>query len=219
MRYSETGPANLSFIQDHDWTTNQDTHGSESNSSVLFPSEIRNLHQRKDFLPSQMKFTNAIIVIASIVCQTHASGHLRSSSASKKSDPIDKNQGARYLVEVSMNMKGQADSRTLEESNETLASELHYQKKLDATLKKQEKMMALGDETITPPSYALHPKEPTKPKPEVAEANTDYGINIVGGDISDANEFPYFGTSLIYPSADCLVCRRCESSLTCRSSL
>ena len=51
----------------------------------------------------------------------------------------------------------------------------------------------------------------------VQKQDTDYGINIVGGDISDANEFPYFGTSLIYPSADCVVCRRCESSLTCLS--
>ena len=140
-----------------------------------------------------MKFTKVIIVMASIVCKTRASGYLRSSGEGKNTEPSDDQKGG-YLVEASVHMKGQPDSRTLEESDETLASELHNQKKLEATLKKQEKVKPLGDEA-TIPSYVLYPKEDsTNENSDVAETISDFDVNIVGGDISDANEFPYFGT-------------------------
>jgi hypothetical protein len=141
-----------------------------------------------------MKFPKVVIVIVSIVCNTHASGHLRSFGAGKNTDPSDDQQEGGYLVEASVHMKGQPDSRTLEDIDETLTSELHNQLKLEATLKKQEKVKPLGDEA-TIPSYVLYPKkDSTNENPDVAETNSDFDVNIVGGDISDANEFPYFGT-------------------------
>ena len=168
-----------------------------------------------------MKFPTGIIAIASIVCKTHASGHLRTSGAGKNTDPCDDHEGG-FRVEASVHMKGQSDSRSLEERDETLASELHEQQKLEATIKKREKAKAPGDTAI--PSYVMYPKkeQPTEPIPELAEPNSDFVVNIVGGDISDANEFPYFGTLpmyLNYPHlpADSIVWRRGDSSLTCRS--
>ena len=168
-----------------------------------------------------MKFPKVVIVMASIVCKTRASGYLRSSREGKNSDPSDDQEGG-YLVEASVHMKGQPDSRTLEESDETLASELHNQQKLEATLKKQEKVKPLGDEA-TIPTYVLYPKEDSTNENSDAEPISDFDVNIVGGDISDANEFPYFGTLPMHLTLSVSSSRLHslergdDSSLTCRS--
>jgi len=57
---------------------------------------------------------------------------------------------------------------------------------MDALL--DEATMAVPD----PPHSELTLKEPQEYTSE--DTSTNFGINIVGGDVSDENEFPYYGT-------------------------
>ena len=48
------------------------------------------------------------------------------------------------------------------------------------------------------PATELHMKDKTEVLPD-AEDTEDFDVRIVGGEVSDSNEFPYFGTSLHLP--------------------
>jgi hypothetical protein len=126
-----------------------------------------------------MKFSAASMFLATVVSFADASsGSLRaiSSTISQQQEPRAE----------SLHMKGDSSHRMLE-------GEASQDKKKEATRDKYEKMKARSM-----PSYKLTPKddvpiESTLLQQEARLNNTDFGINIVGGEVSDSGEFPYYG--------------------------
>jgi hypothetical protein len=157
-----------------------------------------------------MKFTFAVLLIASIASSTHAAGNLRSGT---KTPDINESEQPASPAEGVLVLKENPDNRNLGGSDRmanVLANEsgsegdLDAEEQREATREKRQKMKALLDETTTTaadtPWFEMKPKEvPTESYPEEIESdNIDFGINIVGGDASDSNEFPYYGTSLLH---------------------
>jgi hypothetical protein len=174
-----------------------------------------------------MKFTSAILLIASIVSNTHAVGNLRSGT---KTPGIDESEKPASPAEGVLVLKENHNNRDLEGDNDHMANilgdesgsegDLDAEEQREATREKRQKMKAPLDETTTTPadtpSFEMKPKEvPTESYPEETESdNIDFGINIVGGDASDPNEFPYYGTSLLHTIPKETQYLKDESSLT-----
>jgi hypothetical protein len=137
-----------------------------------------------------MKISKASILFVAFTSLTDASGNLRaatevvadatrettsSGSLHMKANPLDRalegDTRMANILDVS-----ESDIEALEE------------RKGEATRQKYEKMNPPNEDT---PSYEIKVKGPTD-----ADGNTDFGINIVGGELSDAGEFPYYGKSL-----------------------
>jgi hypothetical protein len=155
-----------------------------------------------------MKFAFAIILIASVASSTHAAGNLRSGantqSINESEQPGSPDKGV-------LLMKEQPNNRNLQGGNDRMQNVLaaEWGTAGDLQAEEQERAQAtreklLGEMTTTAadtPLFELTPKdEPTEPVPtepysEADFNNTDFGVRIVGGEVSDPNEFPYYGTS------------------------
>jgi hypothetical protein len=163
-----------------------------------------------------MRFTSIIILIASIASNTHAAGNLRAGANTPGIDESEQEQAppAEGLLLLAVQEEN-PNNRSLEGGDDRMANvlvaksgsagELHAEEQREATREKHQKMKTLLDETTTTtgdmPSFEMKPIEaPTEPCTEDAESkNSDFEINIVGGDVSDAGEFPYYGASFLHP--------------------
>jgi len=138
-----------------------------------------------------MKLNSAIVVLASLASSARASDHLRSR---KNNGHVEEQEIVEAFVHMKENPQG---TRLLEGSHEGMTSE---EKKRQATQEKHEKMMDEAMMTVPDAPYSeLILKETDGDSiddyiSEYNETSSDFGINIVGGEVSDENEFPYFGT-------------------------
>jgi len=126
--------------------------------------------------------------MASIASGTYASGNLRSPTID-----IDHVEDDMLLTPPLVHMKGKANENRIlgEGSDERVRDEIHEEKKRQATKeKKYQQMHTVVDET----TISTHlDSESTESIPKDGESNPDLGIKIVGGEMSDENEFPYYG--------------------------
>lgn len=133
-----------------------------------------------------MKYTAAFMLVATLVSLADASGNLRASSITISQQM----EGGREPL----HLKGDRNLRILE-------AETSQDNQREATRDKYEKMKALSM-----PSYELTLKYEeegdvtfeSRPQDDVWHNTTDFGINIVGGEVSDIGEFPYFGMCFIF---------------------
>jgi hypothetical protein len=154
-----------------------------------------------------MKFAFAIILIATVASNTRAAGNLRSGASNTQS--INESEQPASPDEGVLLMKHHPNNRNLQGGNDRMENVFaaEWGTVGDLQAEEQERGQAtreklLGEMTTKAadtPSFELTPKaEPTEPVPtepySEAESNTDFGINIVGGEASDPNEFPYYGT-------------------------
>jgi hypothetical protein len=165
----------------------------------------------------KMKFTSTIILIASIASNTHAAENLRAGASSTPGiDESEQEQAppAEGLLLLAVQEEN-PNNRSLKGGDDRVASvlvaksggadELHAEEQREATREKHQKMTTPLDETSTTtgdmPSFEMTPIEaPMEPYAEEAGTNSsDFGISIVGGDVSDAGEFPYYGESFLRP--------------------
>jgi hypothetical protein len=156
-----------------------------------------------------MKFS-AILLIASIASNTHAAGNLRSGI---NTPDINESEKPASPAEGVVLIKEHPNNRNLDGGNERMENVLAAESGGAGALQAEEQRAQatreklLGEATTTAadtPSFDFKPKEgPTEPvrtelyAEEAESYNTDYGINIVGGDASDPNEFPYYGKSIL----------------------
>jgi len=150
-----------------------------------------------------MKLNSTIVVLASLTGSVYASDHLRSRNDIAHVEEKE----TKKTFEAFVYMKQSPDrSRLLHRSHETMTSE---EKKRQATLEKHEKMDALQDEVMMTVPGAPYSELTLKETngyiddfiPDNNGTSSDFGINIVGGEVSDENEFPYYGT-LCRPSSE-----------------
>jgi len=158
-------------------------------------------------------FVITVVTVSSLSRTTHAVGHLRSSVIEDDSD----HHAERRLHQgkAILQMKEFHEGRLLQDNGSDTLIDSQERKK-QATLTKYEKMNEISGDPV--PAYALHIKsaeestiveavaEPMdgsidddpfdESQPETASPNDRFGISIVGGDPSDTNEFPYYGTFL-----------------------
>jgi len=155
-----------------------------------------------------MRFTSSILVAIAAFAgsgNTHVSGHLRSSTSSN--DPIDGEQPQRVKAALYMTMEGPQDECMLQDGTADIDS---LERKTQATMEKYgpEDVNYLVDDEV--PGYEIYPKEgigyvdesttqaiiesPIKSVHDTEGYDNNFEVKIVGGDVSDPNEFPYFGT-------------------------
>jgi len=144
-----------------------------------------------------MQLNSTILFIVWLASAAHASGNLR---ARRDLDNAEEEERESGLLDPFVHTKETPDgSRLLERGHGIMTtSEQHDERKKQTTREKHEKMNAVfGESELLEPDSPYHEltlKEPRESIVENTEPNSHFEINIVGGDISDASEFPYFGT-------------------------
>ena len=125
-----------------------------------------------------MKYLVAFILIASV-----AAGNLRAL------EHDDSHTGA--FVE----MKENSSDRELQPGNETM----FMKNRAIRNETPRERTLVNNQETELPriegiPAYEVQEKE--QMDTDETESDPDFEVRIVGGEVSDSNEFPYYGTSI-----------------------
>jgi len=116
-------------------------------------------------------------------------GHLRSSVASKEPS----NKGEPIPLEAAMYMKTTSKRHVVSETeNSAVTIEMHDKDNWEAEIIEEEER----HQQKTPTFQLLAKASPTTTSHEGAEHDSNLGIRIVGGEESEDDEFPYFGTSL-----------------------
>ena len=133
-----------------------------------------------------MKYTVAFLVIASV-----AAGNLRASKYDN--DPSTSLMEAKDIVP--------ANNRDLQMGMETTMmgekSAIIEAKKADDTQDKSQQMKQLLQKATVKGRDTPATDIQLKDDPSDIDTNSNIDVRIVGGDVSDANEFPYYGTSIL----------------------
>jgi len=151
-----------------------------------------------------MRFTSSIVAVLAIG-STNASSHLRSAAIASDTVAGEEPDQAKAVLRMVMQEESQ-DNRFLQDGGATDMDTM--ERKKAATLQRYEKRNTLEDDDQAP-AYAIYPELAIESqmdddlttqsvmesefRPKTATQN-DFGIKIVGGEVSDPNEFPFFGT-------------------------
>ena len=129
-----------------------------------------------------MKYLVAFVVITSV-----AAGNLRALEH-------DDSYAGAFVV-----MKENSSNRELQAGHETVVVNTTIRDESQRELTRFNHQNTIAGDI---PTYEVQEKEFTDADENVSDP--DFDVRIVGGEVSDSNEFPYYGTSLWLPTRLCI---------------